>query len=893
MLPWHNELAETLSLDGEWRFTLQGKSGAILTPGGWEAQGFDRRAEGPAIYERKVAIPAAWSGKTLQIQFDAVSYYVEVELNGVPLGSHTGAWTPFALDATAAAQPGEANHLRLTVFKTGQRFPMRESLAGFLPDVALMFGGVWQSARLVAFDGPALGDIHLTPDADTGEIAVSAAVHNGQTARAVVIITAPDGQEAARWESESTADSIQADLRVPQPALWSPAHPALYTVEIQLIEAGQVRTTARRRFGFRRLSRAGDQLLLNGQPACLRGVLNWGWYPEQLCPAPTESAIRAEFRRVRALGFNLVKLCLVVPAPLYFDIADEEGMLLWLELPMWLPEVTPRLRAQAPLEYADILAAVHHHPAIVLYSLGCELNRAVDETLLGRLDAIVRGQTSGVLVCDNSGSGEAYGGLSTDYADFNDYHFYADLQYFEPLVDHFDRDWRAPRPWIFGEFCDADDYRDLDEIEAAHGGTLPWWLTEWNPLHPKTFVGYPAQRERMQKLDLGLSGQEIQALSWKQSFVVRKAILEKVRARHGMGGYVVTGLRNTPLATSAILDDLERLKYPPEAFRAFNADSVLLPGRGRTRRWINGGDRPAPFEPYAFPAGQPVGLDVLLAHAGAPLPGGTLAWELRDSEDTLLAHGMQTVPGPLPAGNPRSLTRIAFIPPALDRAAMHRLTVRLTGEGLPADLTNTWPLWIFPAVTRWPDGLGLFDPAGSQTGLGDLLHAARPVEDDLTGVSVLIAGALSEAALAYLRGGGRVLLLQHGPRPLPAAPRPFWREGIKLIQPHPVWEEFPHEGFVDLQFYGLATDWVFAPNALTNVLPDLTGYRPLLRRLDARQFDVSDYLFEAQVGKGRLIASTLRFEGGLGDQPLSLDHHLAGRWLLDRLLARLLAGEEA
>jgi len=143
MRPWHNEQAETLSLDGEWHFALQGASGTVITPGCWEAQGFDRRAEGPAIYERTVAIPAAWSDKTLQFQFDAVSYHVEVELNGVPLGAHTGAWSPFALDATAAAQPGAENHLRLTVFKTGERFPMRESLAGFLPAVARMFGGVW------------------------------------------------------------------------------------------------------------------------------------------------------------------------------------------------------------------------------------------------------------------------------------------------------------------------------------------------------------------------------------------------------------------------------------------------------------------------------------------------------------------------------------------------------------------------------------------------------------------------------------------------------------------------------------------------------------------------------------------------------------------------------
>jgi hypothetical protein len=182
----------------------------------------------------------------------------------------------------------------------------------------------------------------------------------------------------------------------------------------------------------------------------------------------------------------------------------------------------------------------------------------VDADLLGQLDHILRSRTSGVLACDNSGSGEAYGGLAFDYADFNDYHFYCDLHYFGPLVDHFRRDWRPPRPWIFGEFCDADDYRDLDEISAAHGGALPWWYTAQNPIHPLNRLGYPEQQARMERLNLGFDGQALQRISRQQSFVVRKAILEKVRSRAGMGGYVVTGIRDTPLATSAMFDDLSR-----------------------------------------------------------------------------------------------------------------------------------------------------------------------------------------------------------------------------------------------------------------------------------------------------------------------------------------------
>jgi hypothetical protein len=54
------------------------------------------------------------------------------------------------------------------------------------------------------------------------------------------------------------------------------------------------------------------------------------------------------------------------------------------------------------------------------------------------------------------------------YADFTDYHPYYDLHFFEPLLDNWRRDWQPPRPWIFGEFCDSDTFRDLSEMKQAN-----------------------------------------------------------------------------------------------------------------------------------------------------------------------------------------------------------------------------------------------------------------------------------------------------------------------------------------------------------------------------------------------------------------------------------------
>jgi hypothetical protein len=350
-----------------------------------------------------------------------------------------------------------------------------------------------------------------------------------------------------------------------------------------------------------------------------------------------------------------------------------------------------------------------------------------------------------------------------------------------------------------------------------------------------------------------------------------------------MGGYVVTSIRDTPLATSSLFDDLGRTKYPIDEFRAFNADRVLLIGRGRARSWTHGGDRPAPFEPRSFLAGERVSLDVILSNAGADLPGGNVTWKIADSAHSSILNGKFDVERVLEAGRPQMLGRIVFDAPQIDTALGLQLEISLESEG--EAIANSWRLWIFPKVEVWPDGIGLYDPTSSLQALDDLREVAKPINGMVEGISILLTSTFDDHVRAFLRGGERVLLLQQGEKPLPALGVPFWREGIKIICDHPAM--LPHNGYADLQFYGLATDWVLDTDRLTEVLPDAANFQPIMRRLDARQFTIADYLIEMQVGAGRLMASTLRFQGGSGDQPASLKAHLAGRWLLYNLLKTL------
>ncbi len=62
--------------------------------------------------------------------------------------------------------------LELEVWKPGNRYPMRSSLADFLPDVATTFGGIWQSCHLTSYTH-AFRDLVLDAEPGTGRLRIS------------------------------------------------------------------------------------------------------------------------------------------------------------------------------------------------------------------------------------------------------------------------------------------------------------------------------------------------------------------------------------------------------------------------------------------------------------------------------------------------------------------------------------------------------------------------------------------------------------------------------------------------------------------------------------------------------------------------------------------------
>lgn len=873
-----NAFAERISLDGRWTLEIGDQAGEITVPGTWEAEGYSD-VQGPARYRRTVFVPANWHAARIQIQFGAVSYFAEVFVNGQPAGSHEGLWTAFACDITDAIRTGEDNTIEVSVIKAGDdsdRFPYRESLVGFIPYVSSTFGGLWQSVEMIAFHETAFTDVRVQTDWSLATLHTSAKVTGG-TGHDIItasLYSPESGQLCATETGSPDNGNVTITLTIPAEMrqAWSPEHPLRYRLVIET-KGAQVE----RLIGLRQLTHHGEQLLFNERPFHLRGVLSWGWAPEARAPLFSDDEIRACFRQVRKLGCNVFKLCLFVPPQRLFEIADEEGMLLWLELPMWYQRFTPHLRAQVQVEYTDILAQVGHHPSIVLVSLGCELGEAMaDSALIAEMDALARTHIHDALICDNSGSGEAYGGQFGDFADFVDYHFYSELHNFVPLCDHFQRDWRPARPWIFGEFCDNDDYRDPVMLRDANGNRPSWrdLLGKDGGIHR---WAYRDQEARMSAIradgNFPFTDTDLQMTSRAGSFAVRKLVLEHTRLRRNIGGYIITGLRDTPMSSSGLFDDHNLPKFNPDAFRSFNAENVLLLERGRARVWQNGGDRPAQLDRFNHRAGTRIRYVVVLANTTA-IHAHRLTWRLT-SAGTVIDEGQLTI-GTL--YNPGGLQEIAGFEVTMPQSTgAFKGTLEVTLWHADGRIDNRWAQFGYPepnwAGAHFDEALG-FAPVITATSPGD--------------AQVRITSQWTAELAEWVKQGGRGLVLQPDAGILPTHTLPFWREAVKLFYPHPALEDFPHSGSADMQCYSLANDRVFDRTMLRHVLESTMGERvvltPVIGRLDARLFTMKDYVVEAKHGTGRVIFSSLRHADGRGDQAEGFASNFAGQHLLNCLV---------
>ncbi len=390
--PWH--YAPGAAPPHDWL----GAPVAVL-PSSWQTQSSAlRHYNGIVWYQRNFAADPPAHARAF-LRFGAANYLARVYLNGKYLGRHEGGFTPFAFEVTGILRKGENT---VTVSVDSRRTP--DSVPPPVVDWDL-YGGMTRPVRVV-FTPEIFVDDEWIRLAKDGRIAANVRLDGTHAAARTVTVRIPalgltlQGQTGAtgRFEAEAAAP--------PALKLWSPDDPALYDVEIA---AGS--DTLQDRIGFRTITVAGTQILLNGRPIFLRGV---SMHEEEFGRDPTRAitpaAARALLSQAKALNANYVRLAHYPHSEVMVRTADEMGLLVWSEIPVYwhVNFSNPETLALARRMLAENIVRDRNRASIVIWSLGNETPpgavrnaflaalasdaRALDDTRLVSAALLARGE---------------------------------------------------------------------------------------------------------------------------------------------------------------------------------------------------------------------------------------------------------------------------------------------------------------------------------------------------------------------------------------------------------------------------------------------------------------------------------------------------------------------
>jgi len=598
--------------DAQWR--------PITVPCAWEqVLGIDYNYA--AWYRRSFQFPEGWlcGDRRMWLEFDAVSCAAGVWLNGVWLGGHVGDYSRWRIEMTRAVHPG-SNELLVYVDELPGHVTQ-----GFLCIIMPHHGGIWQDVRMYG-----TGALSIEPDG------VCALFHEKTHSLEVSV------QLSGPWDEHRDRLGVQvedirnrfrtagskADILVLYPAKvqrgignevlihghvgkqlkpWSPASPVCYCVGVDL-QSGLGRDDVIQSFAVRDIRTEGYELKLNGERVSFRSALNWGSYPRIVSPAPPPEVVRQEFRQIKSLGFNAETVCLVIMPDYFYDIADEEGILLWQEYPTWHATFDSKDADTYLREFEAYFRRDRAHPSIILRSMSCEAGVA-EHNVMPELYRMSKDMTE-----TPSQDNTSWFWLSNpDIADWYDEHnYYSNNQWVRYTLDMLPGELakRPPKPFLIGESIIFSTWPDTDALfgavtNAAVQGKAPTDFVHtprqplpsglsgtdepslaniaprggwpyWFPRCFQSVVDWEAKLRARYNSELG--GKDIvhdylMPQTYQYALDSRRFQMELMFSSPRYAGYTINTVRDVPLVRAGLIDDLGRLRWTPEQWAWHSAQT--------------------------------------------------------------------------------------------------------------------------------------------------------------------------------------------------------------------------------------------------------------------------------------------------------------------------------
>ncbi len=323
--------------------------------------------EGSAWYAREFSYYPEATGERIFLKIGAANYDAKVFLNEEFLGNHYGGSTPFYVELTAKLKTENIIQICVNNTRTLDRVPMRNT-------DWFNYGGIYRDVELFRLPPDFIRDfsVALVPDNTFSRIRVTASVDkplNGEQ----LFFEIPELNIAKTVTLQD--GSCQFELEA-SPELWSPENPRLYEVK-----AGFRGDRVWDKVGFRQITVDGTKIFLNGREVFLRGICAHE-DDTVLGKSSNEADIRRRFADAKELGCNFMRLAHYPHTELAAKIADEIGIMLWEEIPVYwaIDFVNPATFQDAENQLIELIKRDRNRASVIIWSVGNE-NPDSDERL--------------------------------------------------------------------------------------------------------------------------------------------------------------------------------------------------------------------------------------------------------------------------------------------------------------------------------------------------------------------------------------------------------------------------------------------------------------------------------------------------------------------------------
>lgn len=439
-----------LELDTNWRFggRLLSKDKALAAdyfawakvslPHTWNAldgeDGDNKYDRTQYWYHREFYITPEQENKSIYLEFTGANTTTAVYVNGTLAGEpHRGGYTAFRYPITSLVKPGK-NVLDVSVDNRQD-----EAIAPISGDFN-MYGGLYRSVYLIAvdkvhvdLDQQGSSGVFLTTESmrsreipeHLGEFEVKADIVNeSDTEKSIEVVVSIIGENAPKPLLEKKVIpahrkvSFEKKCQVEHPVLWEGVQKAhgtqnagyQYHVLIEIRENGCVVDYVKEKFGFRYFwiensseKQMENGFFLNGVPYPLRGI-NRHSCRAGIGNAMTKEQHNLDMEIIKELGANTIRLCHYPHSDYFYDLCDDNGLVVWTEIPLVnMIGTAPDFETVTRQQLTELIYQQYNRPSIIFWGIENEIGNgtslfeatahpqvALAKKLLYRLDTLVK-----------------------------------------------------------------------------------------------------------------------------------------------------------------------------------------------------------------------------------------------------------------------------------------------------------------------------------------------------------------------------------------------------------------------------------------------------------------------------------------------------------------------